>query len=231
MSEPLPPIEGRLRELVARERAQEEPISPARAEAMLSAVQTAAAAGAAGAAGAAVKAGITLSAAKLAGIVGAAVVAGAALGAGAHVALSPAPAPAPAPAFTGSAAPAPSSPASAAPLAAPELPSAAPAASPSTSPALRASARPLVSDLPQEQTLIDAARGGLASGRPDVVLDAVARHERLFPRGQLAEERDALRILALARSGRAPEASQRLARFRAAYPASALLPKLESAIP
>jgi len=58
----------------------------------------------------------------------------------------------------------------------------------------------------------------------------VAQHRRQFPRGRLAEERDALAIRALISLGRTTEARQRARAFRTAYPNSFLAPALESAL-
>jgi hypothetical protein len=86
------------------------------------------------------------------------------------------------------------------------------------------------SQLAREQAIIDAARAGLARGHGDDALAALARHEREFPAGSLVEEREGLRVLALARSGRASEAAEGAARFRAQYPRSMLLPAISAAL-
>ena len=85
-------------------------------------------------------------------------------------------------------------------------------------------------DLEREQALIDVARAGLARSHPDVALDAIARHEAAYPHGQLSEERDGLRIVALLRSGHRDEARVRAGTFRTSYPKSALWPKIERAL-
>ncbi len=51
-----------------------------------------------------------------------------------------------------------------------------------------------------------------------------------FPRGQLAEEREVLRILALASEDRSPEARTALRAFRNAYPTSLSSPALDQAV-
>jgi len=91
----------------------------------------------------------------------------------------------------------------------PSLPSAAPAPA-SVSP----------SNLSVEQSLIDTARSALARGRGDDALRATEDHARLFPRGRLAEEREALAIQALLLVSRRAEASTRADRFHKAYPGS-----------
>jgi hypothetical protein len=55
-------------------------------------------------------------------------------------------------------------------------------------------------------------------------------HARRFPRGVLAEEREALASQALARSGRGNEALDRGTRFRRTYPTSLMAPAVEDAL-
>jgi hypothetical protein len=86
------------------------------------------------------------------------------------------------------------------------------------------------SDLARERELIDAARAGVARGHAEAALSAVSRHEREFPQGQLREEREGLRILALAAQGRTTEARTFAARFRKSYPQSVLLPQIDAAL-
>jgi hypothetical protein len=58
-------------------------------------------------------------------------------------------------------------------------------------------------------------------------LAAIAAHQRRFPAGQLAEEREALRVKALLGLGRVPEAVHAGALFRARFPHSALLGQIQ----
>ena len=51
-----------------------------------------------------------------------------------------------------------------------------------------------------------------------------------FPDGRLVEEREALRVQALAQLGRAAEAHEVAARFRRQYPRSMLLPVVDAAL-
>ncbi len=74
-----------------------------------------------------------------------------------------------------------------------------------------------------ELELLEPARHAIAGGNYRAALDAVARHERDFPSGQLAEERSALRVRALWASGRRSEAQVAAERFRRSYPRSGLL--------
>jgi hypothetical protein len=85
-------------------------------------------------------------------------------------------------------------------------------------------------DLSGERTLVDRARAALARGDPPSALDAIAKHQTAFPRGQLAEEREALAVQALVAAGRVQEAADRAGRFRKAYPTSVFLPVVDEAL-
>jgi type IV secretory pathway VirB10-like protein len=74
---------------------------------------------------------------------------------------------------------------------------------------------------------LDRARAAVARRDFTSALAAIARHEREFPAGKLAEERDALRIKALLSLGRGDEARRAAAAFRRGFPRSALLPRVE----
>jgi hypothetical protein len=76
------------------------------------------------------------------------------------------------------------------------------------------------SSLQKEQELIDTARGALARGRADDALAATEAHAKRFPRGALAEEREALAIQALVLEGNVDAARTRATAFRASYPQS-----------
>jgi hypothetical protein len=86
------------------------------------------------------------------------------------------------------------------------------------------------SELAREQAIIDAARAGLTGGHHEAALAALDRHAREFPEGELSEEREGLRVLALARSGRTAEASEGASRFRQRFPRSLLLPAIQAAL-
>jgi len=95
-----------------------------------------------------------------------------------------------------------------------------PAPAPPASPA--APLAPLAS-LREEQRLLDAARDAIVRGEPELALPPTASHAARFAHGVLAEERDALRIRALARLGRGDEARAVFTRLRAEHPNSFLL--------
>jgi hypothetical protein len=80
-----------------------------------------------------------------------------------------------------------------------------------------------------ELGLLQQTRASVAAGRFSAALDSVAEHERRFPAGRLREERDALRVKALAGLGRGDDARGAAERFRARYPRSVLSPGIEAA--
>ena len=86
-------------------------------------------------------------------------------------------------------------------------------------------------DLVREREILDAAHAALAHGRAADALAAVQRHASQWPRGYLGEEREVVRIQALAASGRRGEAEQLAAQFRATHPKSMLLPAVDAAVP
>jgi hypothetical protein len=85
-------------------------------------------------------------------------------------------------------------------------------------------------DLSAERALIERARSALARGDGAAALLPIAEHERQFPSGQLAEEREVLAVQALAIAGRTAEATARGARFRKAFPGSLMLPIVDEAL-
>lgn len=118
-------------------------------------------------------------------------------------------------------------------------------ASSATSPPRHASgapsSRPLESRVPEgrggsgaslarEQALIDVARQAFVRDHPLDALAAAERHQAEFPSGQLAEERDALRVLALIKAGRHDEGARRASEFLRRYPRSVLAPAVSSAL-
>ncbi|GAC1352094.1 MAG: hypothetical protein NVS3B20_06700 [Polyangiales bacterium] len=85
-------------------------------------------------------------------------------------------------------------------------------------------------DLLSELALIDMARSAAARGAYAEALDATRRHEKQFPRGQLAEERETIAIQSLVGSGRLHEARTRGARFRLRFPKSMSLSAIAAAV-
>ncbi len=85
-------------------------------------------------------------------------------------------------------------------------------------------------DPSSEHTLVEGARAALQHNDIPTALRLCARHEQLFPRGSLAEERDSVVILALGAAHRTREAASRATRFRAHYPGSLFLPAVDAAL-
>jgi hypothetical protein len=113
----------------------------------------------------------------------------------------------------------------------PDAPQAAPATSVAPSaPTPTSSNAPPGNSLTAERTLLDVARSAFGRGEGDAALAALARHEKLFPNGQLAEEREALVVRSLVLTQRVDQARARAARFRKRYPASVMLPAVEAAV-
>jgi hypothetical protein len=112
------------------------------------------------------------------------------------------------------------------PVLEPELGTAAEATPVSSVPAGHASAPARPSGVKQyaiELGLLEPARSSVARGDYGAALDVIARHRREYPHGQLAEERDALRVRALWGLGQRSTARTAAASFRRRYPTSTLL--------
>ena len=78
-----------------------------------------------------------------------------------------------------------------------------------------------------ELNLLQRAQSEYAGHSFADALGLVAEHARRFPDGRLAEEREALRVRSLARTGRGDEARRALAAFARRFPRSVLLPRLQ----
>jgi len=75
-----------------------------------------------------------------------------------------------------------------------------------------------------ELRLLKQARAAVARENYAAAMPPIAEHGRRFKDGRLAEEREALRVKALAGLGRTDEAQRAAAAFRARFPRSVLLP-------
>lgn len=80
-----------------------------------------------------------------------------------------------------------------------------------------------------EQRILDIGRRGLRDRHYDDALSAVKEHEARFPQGQLAEERESLRVHLLTAMGKTQEADDAKRAFRRAFPKSPLLDSVEHA--
>jgi hypothetical protein len=74
-----------------------------------------------------------------------------------------------------------------------------------------------------ELGVLDPARRSIARGDYAGAMGAITQHQREYPRGQLAEEREALRVRALWGMGQKASAENAAAIFRKRYPRSMLL--------
>jgi hypothetical protein len=82
--------------------------------------------------------------------------------------------------------------------------------------------------LEEEYALISDAQRALQAHDPSTALAKLDAHASRFPRGQLSEERDALRVMAVCSLGR-PDAKKAAASFLRARPASPLASKIRKA--
>jgi hypothetical protein len=118
-----------------------------------------------------------------------------------------------------------------APAPAPALPPPPAAAAPHEPAARFVKRAPAVEeDLAAERAQLESARRALLQRDYAAALLAVDSHAARFPRGALAEERESLRIQAMAGAGRRDEAAQLADRFRTRYPASIFGPAVDAAL-
>lgn len=232
-----PPLDDDLRRLLGEEgrldTVSPESLERARARLALSVLTAGVAIGSASrlaSAASAAKHGITLSAAKLGAVValsfGVGVGAGLAVPRSPHASVSAAPGTSvSAPVVTVGERPLPP------PVPAPPEPSVEDVA-PSAPPRVRAPApqTPPASSgqKASERVLLDQARRSLQEGDAERALALTERHEHDFPTAVLGEERDVIRIGALAALGRADESRSRAAAFERRYPGSPFAPAVAS---
>lgn len=96
-------------------------------------------------------------------------------------------------------------------------------------PAPSVAPRPRPQPALSEAELLQAAQSALRTN-PRRALALVREHQRRFPRGALAQEREVIAIEALKRSGRAAEAGERAEDFKRANPNSAHRPRIDKAV-
>jgi hypothetical protein len=78
-----------------------------------------------------------------------------------------------------------------------------------------------------ELELLQRAHSAYTRREFSIALALVTEHARRFPRGRLAEQREALRVRSLLRSGHADEAHRAAAAFAVRFPRSVLLSRVE----
>lgn len=148
---------------------------------------------------------------------------GGASGAAVHATLAPTAAPTTALTASASAAPppiasfAPPPSAASSALSVEDLPNVAPKPSAKVTPS---ASDPSKDGLKQERASLEVARTAITRGDYAGAIAALDRHAAAFPRGQLAEERELMRIQALVGQGRGPEAKARAAQFHRDFPQS-----------
>lgn len=101
----------------------------------------------------------------------------------------------------------------------------APPTSPKAEPTGRRSP-PTQTSYAAELALLQRAQAAYARTDATAALALLAEHRRRFPDGRLAEEREGLRVRALASAGRREEARRAAAAFAKRFPRSVLLPSL-----
>ncbi len=77
-----------------------------------------------------------------------------------------------------------------------------------------------------ELQLLNRSQAAYAAGNLSSALELLAEHARRFPKGRLAEEREAVRIRSLAGLGLTIEARRAAVMFANRFPRSALLPRV-----
>lgn len=85
-------------------------------------------------------------------------------------------------------------------------------------------------DLAAERALLADARAAMQASDAARALAILDEHARRFPRGQLAEERDALRVAALWRGGDHDAARRRAGDFARRHPDSLFLPSVQRTV-
>jgi hypothetical protein len=81
-----------------------------------------------------------------------------------------------------------------------------------------------------EVAMLGEAREALAKGQGVRALELLTEHEQSFPNGQLREEREALKVRALAETHRVDEARQQLEALEKAFPNSVFLPSIRRSL-
>jgi hypothetical protein len=91
---------------------------------------------------------------------------------------------------------------------------------PKTTPVLATPPIVDASGLERERNIVAASQRALADGRPSRALDLLDQHARTFPHGAMAEDRDALRVVALCAAGRTEDAEKQRTKFFRRWPKS-----------
>ncbi len=84
--------------------------------------------------------------------------------------------------------------------------------------------------LEAERKLVEMARTALSRRQTDDALSALRRHQRLFAKGELAEERDSLMVSVLVARHEIEQARASAVRFHRQYPHSLFGPSVDQAL-
>jgi outer membrane protein assembly factor BamD (BamD/ComL family) len=87
-----------------------------------------------------------------------------------------------------------------------------------------------VDTLAAERIVLDGAHSALVRHDASGALVALRSHERAFPRGQLLEERESMRVQALSLAHDSVAAQAAGERFRRHFPRSMFLPAVDQAL-
>ncbi len=100
---------------------------------------------------------------------------------------------------------------------------------PSAAPVLARSVKPAAADaFSLELELVQQARAQLSAGQPARALQTLGQHQARFPRGQLTQDRLALRALSLCQAGRLEEGRREADRLIQREPQSVYVDRLRS---
>jgi len=93
-----------------------------------------------------------------------------------------------------------------------------------------ASPRRVEDSLQDERAILDGARAHLAERHWDSALQSLEQHHRAHANGQLSQERDAMVIMVLHRTGQTVEARLKMEDFRRQHPNSIFLPGVSATL-
>lgn len=89
---------------------------------------------------------------------------------------------------------------------------------------------PVQDRLAEERQIVERARRALSAGDSSSAMAEVQRHAQRFPRGMLSEEREALRIRAVAQMGDKTRAKRMYEQFRKRFARSIFVDSIEAAL-
>jgi hypothetical protein len=84
--------------------------------------------------------------------------------------------------------------------------------------------------LAAERALIESAKSALNAGELSAAMSLLERHNQRYPNGALAEEREGLRVISLAKAGLHQAAHKKAAEFKQRYPRSIFTPMIDASL-